>query len=223
MSYRLESNKPRLRLQACAVAAALAMLGAARVHAEESAEITAPPAPAPATTSAPEVSADNSVFFDPAGFLLFGPTLGAELGLGHYSLAAYGRWLSGGLLAKSLFESDSDKFTLSYGAGARGRYYFRGGLVGPHLGISVEAIKTRTENRSVKVATNNVIFVPEIEGGWRFGFGHFFVGVALGVGYVVQMSKGVVNIDGGTRAQDYVAKDYSNIYGSASVDLGLLF
>jgi hypothetical protein len=198
------------------VAISLALV-AGSVHADDAGEGAAA---VPAAATAP---ARGSAFVDPLGFLLFGPTLGAELGFGRYSVVAYGRWLDGGLLAKSLFESDTDKFTFSYGAGLKGRYYFAEGLVGPHIGVVCEVLKTRTENRTEKVATNNLVLVPELEGGYRFGFGRFFVGGTVGVGYALQVGKSVVNIEGGNRAQSFEAKDYSTIYGSANLDLGLLF
>lgn len=201
-------------LRFCAVSTVLLALATSRAHAQDAA-----PAEAPASQPAPA----GAVFVDPVGFLLFGPTLGAELSLGQYSVVAYGRWLDAGLVARSLFESSTDTFTFSYGGGLKGRYYFNGGLLGPHMGVAVEVLKTRTESKTDKIATNNVIVVPEIEGGYRVGFGRFFAGAALGIGYALQASKGVVNIDGGDRAKNFEAKDYSTIYGSANLDLGLLF
>jgi hypothetical protein len=198
-----------------ACAASITMLAAGPVLAEEAGDT-----PTPIVASAPP---NGSAFVDPLGFLLFGPTLGAELGLGQYSVLAYGRWLDGGLLAKSVFESSTDKFTFSYGAGFKGRYYFGSGLLGPHVGVAFEALKTRTENHVDKIATNNLVLVPEIEGGYRLGFGRFFVGATVGVGYALQVSKRIDNIDGGNQAGNYTAKDYSTIYGSANLDVGLLF
>ena len=202
------------RLCGC-LAAALLLLVPGAVRAEE--------AESGATPVVPAAPPKGSVFADPLGFLLFGPTLGVELGLGQYSAVAYGRWLDGGLLAKSLFESSTDKFTFSYGAGLKGRYYFAQGLVGPHVGVALEALKTRTENHTDRIATSNLVLVPEIEGGYRLGFGRFFVGGALGVGYALQVSSRIDNIDGGNQAGNYTAKDYSTIYGSANLDVGLLF
>jgi hypothetical protein len=198
-----------------ACAATITMLAAGPVLAEEAGDT-----PTPIVASAPP---NGSAFVDPLGFLLFGPTLGAELGLGQYSVLAYGRWLDGGLLAKSVFESSTDKFAFSYGAGLKGRYYFGGGLLGPHVGVAFEALKTRTENHADKIATNNLVLVPEVEGGYRLGFGRFFVGATVGVGYALQVSKKIDNIDGGNQAGNYTAKDYSTIYGSANLDVGLLF
>jgi hypothetical protein len=201
--------------RSCAVACVFLALAANRVQAQDAA-----PAEAAQTPAAP---ANGAVFVDPAGFVLFGPTLGAEVALGRYSLVAYGRWLNAGLMAKSLFESATDKFTFSYGGGLKGRYYFGEGLLGPHVGVAVEALKTRTESHTDKIATNNVVVVPEIEGGYRVGFGRFFAGAALGIGYVVQASRSIDDIDGGNHAKDFDAKDYSTLYGTASLDLGLFF
>jgi len=216
-------RKHRVAFRLClVVACAVGTLGARRARADEAADTSAPVAPPEAAAPA-----NGSVFVDPVGFLLFGPTFGAELGvgpgLGQYSVVAYGRWLDAGLLAKSLFESSTDKFTFSYGGGLKGRYYFRGGLLGPHVGVAVEALKTRTESHTDKVATNNLIVVPEIEGGYRACFGRVFLGASLGLGYAIQASKSVVNIDGGDRAKYFDAKDYSTIYGSANLDVGVLF
>jgi hypothetical protein len=222
MNIAYPYNKARTRdsgwvatiLRGC-IAVSLLLLASGAVRAEE-VDSGSPPV-------VPAAPAKGSVFADPLGFLLFGPTLGAELGLGQYSVVAYGRWLDGGLLAKSLFESSTDKFTFSYGAGLKGRYYFTQGLMGPHVGVAFEALKTRTENHTDRVATNNLVLVPEVEGGYRFGFGRFFVGGTLGVGYALQVSSSVVNIDGGNQAGNYEAKDVSTIYGSANLDVGVLF
>ena len=222
MTLAGQDRKPRTRysgwaapiLQVCVAAATVSLAsGSARAEA-------AAPSTAAAESTTP---AKGSAFVDPLGFLLFGPTLGAELGLGQYSVVGYGRWLDGGLVAKSLFESSTDKFTFSYGAGLKGRYYFGRGLVGLHVGVAFEALKTRTQNHSDHIATNNLVLVPEIEGGYRLGFGSFFVGGTLGVGYAAQISSIIDNIDGGDQASRFTAKDYSTIYGSANLDFGLLF
>ena len=192
-------------------AALLFTLAGGSVRAEDDATGTAPIA-SPAASSAP---ANGSVFVDPLGFLLFGPTVGAEIGLGQYSILAYGRWLDGGLLTKSTFESASGSFTRSYGVGAKGRYYFSRGLLGAHVGVAFEILKTQAEERVCNYPTSTLFWVPEAEGGYRFGFGRFFVGATIAIGYAVQAASSV--------EQYCVAKDYSTVYGSANLDLGLLF
>lgn len=211
------------------VAACAAVLLAPTVVQAEQATTDSPAAAGPLApvTDAPvsdvPAEAAGSVFVDPAGFLLFGPTVGIEVGLGQYSVIAYGRWLNGGLLAKSLFESDTDRFTFSYGGGLKGRYYLGPGLVGPHLGVAIEALKSRTENHTDKIATSNVIVVPEVEAGYRASYGRFYLGAAIDLGYAIQSSKSVANIDGGNQAANFEPEDYSTVYGSASLDFGLLF
>jgi len=196
------------------------LLAAGATQAEEAGDTPAP-VEAPAAAAVPS---RGSVFFDPLGFLLFGPTAGAEVGFGQYSVLAFGRWFDGGLLARSMFTSSTtSEPAFSYGAGLKGRYYFRSGLLGPHFGLAFEVLKTRGEDHVEKIATNNVVLVPEIEGGYRLGFGRFYLGATGSLGYALQVKKSVDNIDGGDQAQYYEAKDYSTFYGSASLDVGLLF
>lgn len=207
------TRSPRAVIRVCTVLSAFLALTASRAHADDAVPPAAS-APAPST---------GTIFVDPVGFLLFGPTVGAEIGIGKYSVVAYGRWLDAGVLARRLFETSSDKFAFSYGGGLKGRYYLQPGLLGPHVGIAVEALKTRTESATDKVATKNFVIVPEIEGGYRVAFGRFFAGAALAIGYALQVSKSVENINGGTQARNFEAEDFSTIYGSANLDVGLLF
>jgi len=165
----------------------------------------------------------GAVYLDALGFALFGPTLGAELAVDHFSLSVYGRWLNVGLLAKELFLNANDQFAFSYGAGLKGRYYFKQGMVGPHVGVAMELLKTRTTNDVSNTAVANTVVIPEFEAGYRFGFGRFFVGLSASAGYAFQASSSVENINGGDQAQYYRAADVSTVYGSGSVDLGLFF
>jgi hypothetical protein len=226
MDVRVTARKPR-RLTgvwgrmtasvACATGVLAFAAGSPRAEeGEPTARPTAAALPSPAAVR-------GSAFVDPLGFLLFGPTLGVEIGIGQYSVVAFGRWLDGGWLAKSMFENDTDKFAFSFGGGLKGRYYFGAGLVGPHLGLAVELLKTRTENHVDLVAVNNLILVPELEAGYRYGLGRFFAGVTLALGYAQQVSKTVENIEDGNQADFFYAKDVSTFYATGSLDLGLLF
>ena len=100
---------------------------------------------APAVEPAASAAHHGSVFIDPLGFLLFGPTLGVELGANRLSATLYGRWLNAGVLAKSLFLEDADSFAFSYGAGLRGRYFLRGQFAGTarRVGPRVRAFDRR--------------------------------------------------------------------------------
>jgi hypothetical protein len=75
--------------------------------------------------------------------------------------------LSVGVLANSMFLNDNTKFEFSYGGGLKGRYYFRASLEGPHLGVALEFLKSRTRDDVNRVAVNNLVLVPELEGGYR--------------------------------------------------------
>lgn len=165
----------------------------------------------------------GSAFVDPLGFLLFGPRVGVELGSGHVSGALYGRWLSGGVLAHTLFLGSGDEFGFSYGAGAAGRYYLSGGLERVHLGVAVEYLATKVETPSVAIVSKSAYFVPQLEGGYRLPFGSFYADGSVALGYALRLSGKVENLPGGSAASGYVAEDKSSVYGSASLDLGVYF
>jgi hypothetical protein len=181
-------------------------------------------------TTCPLALADSdppgSAFIDPLGFLLFGPTLGVEAGTGHLTGTVYGRWFSGGLLARQFFlnHSEGDSFGFSYGLGVRGRYYVFGGMAGPHVGLSLEYLSTRVEDPLHLVATNSRYLVPAVEGGYRFPFFHrFYVGGAAEVGYAVRVGSNVENLPGGNEASLFQPSNESRVYASASLDLGVYF
>ena len=177
----------------------------------------------PSPTS-PEASVHHgSGFVDPLGFLLFGPRIGVELGTGHIAGALYGRWFDGGLLSRSLFLKQNDKFAFSYGAGLRGRYYFSDGMDGVHVGFAMEYLRTRIENARNLIATNSTYVVPHAEAGYRMTFGQFYAGAAAALGYALRASANVENLPGGSAASSYAASNESTFYGSASLDLGVYF
>jgi hypothetical protein len=168
----------------------------------------------------------GSVFVDPLGFLLFGPTLGAEIGTGHFTGTAYGRWFSGGLLSRQFFlnHAENDSFGFSYGIGGRARYYVFSGMAGPHVGVSIEYLATRVEDPQDLVATNSRYVVPAVEGGYRLSlFRTFYVGAAAEVGYAVRVGSSVEDLPGGNEASFFTVKDESRFYASASLDLGVYF
>lgn len=109
-------------------------------------------------------SGSGAVFVDPAGLLLFGPTVGAELGFGHLSAGLYGRWLDGGVVARELFvDQEGESFAFSYGIGLRGRYYLDADLRGLFGGLAIEYLRTRLENESARIVTTNQLLVPQLE------------------------------------------------------------
>lgn len=178
-----------------------------------------------APAAAPAVDARRgSVFVDPLGFALFGPTLGVEFGSDRLSGTAFARWLNVGLLARSLFLSGEDEFGFSFGGGLRGRCYFgEAALSGPHLGVAVEVIRTRIEDPVNRVATQSLYLVPQAEGGYRLAFGRLYADAAAGVGYAARLAGSVENLEGGTNAAAFQANDESTVYATASLDLGIFF
>lgn len=165
----------------------------------------------------------GSVFVDPLGFLLFGPTAGIELGAGHVSGTIYGRWLNAGALAHRLFLKADESFAFSYGAGIRARYFLGEGMAGPHLGLGIELVHTRVDNSLALVATKSTYVVPLVEGGYRVPFSGAYVGAAAAFGYAFQASSSVVDLPGGRSAAIFVANDQSTVYGSAALELGIYF
>lgn len=165
----------------------------------------------------------GSFALDPAGFLLFGPTAALEFGAGRWTGAASFRWLSPGLLANELFLGPSDNFAFSAGGGLRGRYYFDDGFKGVHVGAIFELLQANVENQPALIVSKSLYFVPQVEGGYRFAWGRFFLGPSASFGYAAQLSAVVENLPGGTNAGSYTVANRSSVYGSARIDLGVLF
>ena len=182
-------------------------------------------AQAKATEHQAQSTPTAAVFVDPLGLLLFGPTLGGEVALSHFSVGLYGRWLNAGYLAQQMFpNSDAgDQFAFSYGVGLRGRYYLNGSLRGLFAGVAAEYLSSRIENTTDQIATNARLIVPEIEFGYRYALGSFFFGGVAGVGYAFEVDSSVKNLPGGTRAQLCEVEDASTVYGSAGLEIGLYF
>jgi hypothetical protein len=166
---------------------------------------------------------DGSVFADPLGFAFFGPRIGVEVGHRHLSGALYGRWFNPGLLGQSLFLKDNDEFAFSYGVGLRGRYYFGRNLDRFHLGLAAEFLHTRVENRVTLIGTDSGYIVPYVEAGYRICWGRFYLNPSAGFGYANRLSSKVENLPGGEPRRDLYVVNKSSIYGTASLDLGILF
>ncbi len=156
---------------------------------------------------------------------MFGPTVGGELALGEYSAGLFGRWLDGGMLARTMFPDDDsgEKFAFSYGVGVRGRRYFQPGLSGLSLGLVVELLQSRTESDTLLLATNVTLVVPQVEAGYRMKFGTLLVGGTLGLGYALPVASSVEDLPGGSIAALVEVKDVSNFYGSVGLEVGVFF
>jgi hypothetical protein len=204
------------RVVAAALIFAPAFLGSNVSAADET-----PPVAGALSSDAPEHH--GSAYADPLGFLMFGPRIGVDAGGAHLTGGIYGRWFDPGLLGRSLFLKDGDRFAFSYGVGVRGRYYFGAGHGGFHLGAGAEFLHTRVENSPQMVATISGYIVPQAEGGYRFAFERFYAGGAVALGYAARLSGRVENLPGGSSAGSYQANNESSLYGSASLELGVFF
>jgi hypothetical protein len=192
--------------------------------ADEANEKDTPVAPPPVEPGATPAPHHGSVFVDPLGFLLFGPTVGVEAGANRLSATLYGRWLNVGVLANSLFVKDNETFAFSFGAGLRGRYFFADNLQGPHLGLGLEFVRSQVDNAPALIRTKSTYLVPLLEGGYRLPLSsRFYLGGAAAVGYAFKLSSSVENLPGGSSAGQYVATNESTIYGSASLEVGAYF
>lgn len=201
-----------------------AMVALAEELSDSATTAEATPAPTtPAPARADGVERHGSVFVDPLGFALFGPRLGVEAGVGHFSGALHARWFNAGVLAHSLFEKGDDKLVFSYGLGLRGRYYLPEGLEGMHLGIAAEYLHSRIEDPPLLIATSSSYFVPYAEVGYRLAWGRVYADASAGVGYALRLSSKVENLPGGSSAGSFDVSDESSIYGTASLDLGVFF
>jgi hypothetical protein len=168
-------------------------------------------------------AAHGSVFVDPLGFALFGPRMGVEAGGGHFSGALHARWFNAGLLAHSLFAKGNDELAFSYGVGLRARYYLPEGLAGLHFGVAAEYLHSRVENPQALVGTSSAYVVPYAEVGYRLALARVYADASAGIGYAFQASSKVENLPGGSSASNYVARDESSVYGTASLELGVFF
>ncbi len=180
--------------------------------------------PATPSARAEEDHLHGGVFLDPLGLLLFGPRLGVEFGGEQFAVAASARWFSGGALSKSLFPGQNESFAFSYGLGLRVRHYAQRGLQGLHLGVGAEYLSSRIENPSVaKIATLSSYLVPQVELGYRYQVGHFYLNPAAGLGYAAELSAEVIDINGGTNSGQFTSSDKSTVYGSVALELGATF
>lgn len=165
----------------------------------------------------------GSAFFDPLGFLLFGPTAGVEIASQQLSGILFARLLSLGVLANSMFPGENERFAVAYGVGARGRYFFHGGFAGPHVGVQAEYIRSRVENSYFLIATNAHYFVPQIEGGYRFAFGRLYLGGVATLGYALQLANSVEDLTGSGRESLFNIRNVSSVYGNVGLEIGLYF
>lgn len=198
---------------------------AAETEANETAEEASEQVPASeGSQETPSRPAHHGAFYvDPLGFLLFGPSLGAEVALGPVGLGATFRWFTPGLLGKALFLTDDAKFTFSYGLGLNAQYYFLSSLAGPHVGLAAEFLHVAVKDESARYKTVSSYIVPQLQGGYRYGWRRWFIGGVAGVGYAARVSSKIEDLDTGEPPTSGYVENESSFYGTARLDLGVYF
>jgi hypothetical protein len=165
----------------------------------------------------------GAAFVDPLGFLLFGPTLGAELRVGPASVLVYGRWFSVGMLSNSMFIDGEEEFAFSHGAGLGARYWVGEALSGVHVGVLAEYLSSQIDDETVLITSTDTFFVPQLEGGFRLPLAGFFIGGRAQLGYAIRLTSTIEDLPGGSSANLYEVDDANQLYGSASLDVGVYF
>ncbi|WP_437687351.1 hypothetical protein [Sorangium sp. So ce176] len=165
----------------------------------------------------------GSAFVDPAGFLLFGPRVGAELGGERWTVGASARVFHWGLLSRALFLEEEWSFAFSYGVALRGRYYLQPAQRGLHLGVAAELLRTNVELPAERTVARSFYGVPHIEAGYGLPFSSFYVDGSVSAGYAFQLAARIDDLPGGSSVQLYEVVDESNVYAAAALDLGLRF
>lgn len=174
-----------------------------------------------ATTSETDEQRYGSVWVDPLGFATFGPTLGVELGGGHFAAGALVRWYNGGLVP-NLSLVEGQRWEFSFALGGRATFYFREGFKGVHLGLSVEWLRRVLVDEVVLMRVTFNHLLPQFEGGYRWGNSRFFLGLAGSAGFTALLYWKSDNLPGGGFAASYVPPTFGFL-ATAKLELGVYF
>jgi len=155
------------------------------------------PAPTPGLARDPSADALVNVHADVAGLLQFGLTPTLEIGetvSGYLRL----RIVNTGLASYFLLGRDADD-DLSFGAGAAlGMHWFsaeRGNMRGLYGGAALEYAFVETRDDSVDFARYRThALIPQLDLGYRWAFGDFFVGVSAKLGLSIPFQNEAVGI-----------------------------
>jgi hypothetical protein len=165
----------------------------------------------------------GSFALDPLGFLTFGPTVNLELGAGRITGTAYFRWFGAGLLSNVLILGEGERYDFSFGLGLMMRFYFSPGFQGAHVGLGAEWIRGVVRNSDFLLLITSNYLVPQVEGGYRWGGGRFFVDLSGGVGFSARLFWKTENLPGGTLAAEVVPPAVASFFFSAKLGLGVYF
>jgi hypothetical protein len=175
----------------------------------------------------PDSSADSLVnlHVDAAGLLQFGVTPTIEVG---ESVSGYLRlrFVNTGLASYFLLGRDADD-DLRIGAGAAlGVHFFsskRGNMRGLYGGAALEYVFVETRDDSVDFARYQThALIPQLDLGYRWAFGHFFLGVSGKLGLAIPFKSTAVGIgDDPCRRPDSCSEDSSAAFvPGIGLDLG---
>lgn len=183
------------------------------------------PAQHPVPERDPSADSLVNLHADVAGLLQFGITPTIEVGesaSGYLRL----RFMNTGLASYFLLGRDADD-ELSLGAGAAlGVHFFssrRGNMRGLYGGAALEYIFYETRDDSVDFARYQThALVPQLDLGYRWAFGHFFLGVSAKLGLAIPFKSTAVGIgDTPCRRPDSCSEDLSAAFvPGIGLDLG---
>jgi hypothetical protein len=176
------------------------------------------------TTADVEAAAEwnANVHVNVLGPLQFGLAPVLEVGSSRVSVLARARWMNPGLLSQTLPQAE-EELKFSYGGALGARYYFSPGLLGAHVGLWAELLRTRIEDTAEQEAYVSSVLVPQVEGGYRWAVGRLLLGVGATIGYAKSIGREVEDLSSG---QDPVRNEVENVsrfYGSAAFDVGVFF
>lgn len=174
-----------------------------------------------------------AVHADLMGFAQLGPTLTVEAGT-RFSGLVRARFMSVGLIPNLFIGTLSLPLARAFSVGAGGRFYsagrgnLRGFYVGPFVDVVTTSVVHPTEaNSSGKgLAYETLGVLPALELGYRWGFGHFLLGIggAAGAHVPVYAKRTPISCTEGCVVLPSTAAQRAPFpYGSFNLDLGVLF
>ena len=173
------------------------------------------------------------------GFLLFGPTVSGEMGVGvlnmaplpvgNVSLRAWYRHIPLGLLSTVIIadEASDEELESAYGVGLGGRLFFHplrpsGLFVGGGLEYVSTVVEDRVDDLAIYESSGVVV---QGECGFRWISGGFVVGTSAGMGMFLSTDYDArPSEEGGCRYEGSCPSDTdSSFYFSATAEVGVLF
>jgi hypothetical protein len=132
--------------------------------------------------------------------------------------------MSAGLVSQQLFSTGDEELRFSYGGGLLGRYYFAPEFTSLYLGGGLELLSIRIEDTTVdREAYLSTWWIPQIEAGYRFGFGRARVGIGAALGYAFVGAHRTEDLSGGEDSDLRPVDTDGKPYGAGKLELGMVF